>query len=130
MIAVDTSALVAIVFGEPGAEALLAALQADSVEVGAPTLFESMIVVEARQGPDAARDLELLVDGAVDDVVSFGREHLAAAADAWRRFGKGRHPASLDYGDCLAYATADVAGAALLFRGADFPRTDVAAAPY
>lgn len=128
MIAVDTSALVAIVTGEPDAEVLLGVLRSEHAIVGGPTLVESTIVVEARQGPDATRDLQLLVDGAIDHVVAFGPEHVAAAARAWRRFGKGRHPAGLNYGDCLAYAVADIGGCALLYKGDDFTSTDIAAA--
>ncbi len=128
MIAVDSSALVAIVLGEADAAPLLDVLQREPSIVGAPTLLEATIVVEARQGPDATRDLELLVDGAIDEVVAFGLEHSAAAARAWRRFGKGRHPAGLNFGDCLAYAVADVADVALLFKGDDFASTDLPAA--
>ncbi len=128
MIAVDTSALVAIVLGEPDAETLLAVLQGEPCIMGAPTMLEATIVVEARQGPDAARDLALLVDGAIGEVVPFGVEHAASAARAWRRFGKGRHPAGLNFGDCLAYAVADVAGVPLLFKGEDFAATDLRAA--
>lgn len=128
MIAVDTSALVAIVLGDPDAESLLAALRREPSVVGAPTVLEATIVVEARQGPDAVRDLELLVDGAIDEVVDFGPAHAAAAAAAWRRFGKGRHPAALNFGDCLAYAVAAVADVALLYKGDDFSSTDLPAA--
>jgi ribonuclease VapC len=85
-------------------------------------------VVEARQGPDATRDMELLVESAIDQIVEFGHEHAVSAAQAWRRFGKGRHPAALNFGDCLAYAVADVADVPLLFKGDDFARTDVRAA--
>ena len=103
MIAVDTSALVAIVLGELEAEALLDVLQQGPVVVGAPTLVEAAVVVEARQGPDAARDLELLVEGAIERVVAFDAAHARAAVDAWRRFGTGRHPATLTFGDCRHY---------------------------
>lgn len=127
MIAVDTSALVAIVLGEPDAESFLAALQAHPAIVGAPTTIEAAIVVEARQGPDAARDLHLLLEGAVDEVAPFDADHAAAAVEAWRRFGKGRHPAGLNFRDCLSYATARVHHVPLLFKGEDFARTDIAA---
>lgn len=130
MIAVDTSALVAIVLGEVDAEALLDVLQQGPVVVGAPTLVEAAVVVEARQGPDAARDLELLVEGVIERVVAFDAAHARAAVDAWRRFGKDRHPAALNFGDCLSYATAHIAGMPLLFKGNDFSRTDVSAVPY
>jgi ribonuclease VapC len=125
LIAVDASAFVAIVLGEPSAERLLATLTANVAVIGAPTLVEALILVEARQGLDATRDLELLVDGAIDEVVSFDAAHATVAASAWRRFGKGRHPAALNYGDCLAYAVAQLADAPLLFTGDDFAKTDI-----
>jgi ribonuclease VapC len=128
VIAVDTSALVAIVLGEPDAETMLDTLRSGHAIVGAPTLLEATIVVEARQGPDAARDLRLLVDAAVDEVVPFGPDHALAATQAWRRFGKGRHPAGLNFGDCLAYAVAHLADRPLLFKGDDFAATDIASA--
>lgn len=125
MIAVDASALVAIVLGEQDAEALLEALQSDVALVGAPSLLEAAIVVEARQGPDATRDLDLLVEGAVDEVVPFSAAHARSALAAWRRFGKGRHGAALNFGDCLAYAIAEQAAVPLLFKGEDFSKTDI-----
>lgn len=125
MIVVDTSALVAIVLGEPEAERLLAALQSDVTLLSAGSLVEAQIVVEARQGLDAARDLALLVDGAVETVVPVDEVHATAAVEAWRRYGKGRHQAALNFGDCLTYATAHVAGASLLFKGSDFSQTDL-----
>lgn len=128
MIAADTSALVAVVLGEPDAERFLAALRSDAVAVSAVSLAEAAIVVEARQGPDAARDLELLVEGAVDRVVGVDDAHARAAVLAWRRFGKGRHPAALNFGDCFAYATASLANLPLLFKGDDFTQTDLLAA--
>ncbi|MGC0143975.1 MULTISPECIES: type II toxin-antitoxin system VapC family toxin [unclassified Pseudactinotalea] len=128
MIAVDSSALVAIVLGEPEAETMLHALQRKPAILNSATLVESSIVVEARQGPDATRDLDLLIAGAIDEVVPFDLAHAQAALEAWRRFGKGRHPAALNYGDCLAYATARVHDAPLLFKGEDFPKTDIPAA--
>lgn len=128
MIAADTSALVAVVLGEPDAERFLAALQSDAVSVSAVSLAEAAIVAEARQGPDAARDLELLVAAVVDRVVAIDESHARAAVGAWRRFGKGRHPAGLNFGDCFAYATASLASVPLLFKGNDFSQTDLRAA--
>lgn len=130
MIVVDSSALVAIVLGEPEAERLLGALLAEHVALTVANLLEATLVVEARQGPDATRDLDLLVDGAVDEIVDVDLEHHRAALAAWRRFGKGRHPAGLNFGDCLAYAAAHLAAAPLLFKGGDFPQTDIQVAPY
>lgn len=128
MIAVDTSALVAVVLGESDAERYLAVLERHPARVCTVSLAEAAIVVEARQGGDAARDLRLLVDETVDEVVPIDDEHAWTAVAAWRRFGKGRHPAALNFGDCFAYAMAHLAGLPLLFKGNDFRQTDIAAA--
>jgi len=128
VIAADTSALIAVVLGEPDAERFLAALRSDAVSISAVSLAEAAIVAEARQGADAVRDLELLVAGVVDRVVAVDEAHARAAAGAWRRFGRGRHPASLNFGDCFAYATASLANVPLLFKGDDFRQTDLRAA--
>lgn len=130
MIAVDSSALVAIVLGEPEAERLLVALQQSGAALSAANLLEAAIVVEARQGPDAARDLDLLVDGAIDEIVSVDLTTVETALGAWRRFGKGRHPAGLNYGDCFAYALARNLSIPLLFIGDDFAKTDVEEASF
>lgn len=126
MIAVDTSALVAVVLGEDDAERFLAALRDHHTRLSAVSSVEARIIVEARQGADAARDLELLMEGTIDDVVPVDEVHAAAAVTAWRRFGRGgRHPAALNFGDCFAYALAHVDGVPLLFKGDDFTRTDI-----
>lgn len=128
MIAVDTSALVAVVLGEEDAERYLAELQRRAARLSAVSLAEATIIVEARQGPDAARDLQILVDATIDAVVPVDADHAWTAVATWRRFGKGRHPAGLNFGDCFAYAVARLAGIPLLYKGRDFGQTDVAAA--
>lgn len=125
MIVVDTSSLVAVVLGETDAEGHLAAMTGVAVAASSVSIVEATIVVEARQGPDAARDLQLLVDGAVDEIVAVDAGHARAAHTAWRRFGRGRHPAGLNFGDCFSYATAVVLDAPLLFKGDDFSQTDL-----
>ena len=127
---VDSSALVAIVVGEPDAESLLERLTTGPApaRVSAVGLVEATIVVEARQGPDATRDLRLLLSGAGVEVVPVTEEQAALAIGAWRRFGKGRHPAGLKLGDCFAYAAARACCEPLLFKGGDFAQTDVPAA--
>ena len=127
MIAVDTSALVAVVLGEDDAERHLDALQGSQARLSSVSLTEAAIVVEARQGPDAARDLELLVEATIDAVVAVDESHARAAVAAWRRFGRGRHPAGLNFGDCFSYALARLADIPLLYKGDDFSQTDVSA---
>lgn len=128
MIAVDTSALVAIVFGEPDAETLLEVIQREVTLLSAANLLEAAIVAEARQGLDAARDLDLLVSGAIHEIVPVDEGQIAAGVQAWRRFGKGRHAAGLNVGDCFAYALAKTRDAPLLFTGENFTQTDLPAA--
>lgn len=128
MIAVDTSVLCAVILGEPDAEHLLRALQNNRTLLSAASLVEATMVVEARQGPEAARDLELLVTAAIDEVVPLDADAAALAIAAWRRFGRGRHPAALNYGDCFSYALAQQRQVPLLFKGDDFTQTDVARA--
>ena len=129
-VVLDTSAVAGVVFGEPDAEALLGVMSrhAGDLQIGAATLAEAGIVVEARQGPEATRDLHLLLDRLGVVTVALDAQQAAAAVAAWRRFGKGRHAADLNLGDWFSYALAAVQGAALLFKGDDFTQTDVRAA--
>lgn len=123
---VDSSALLAILLREPGfEEPLEKLLRARSAGVGAPTLAETGIVLTARAGRSARRLLSLFTAEAGISVVPFGDEHARAAIDAFHRFGKGRHPAALNFGDCMTYATARLAGQPLLCVGHDFARTDI-----
>ena len=123
---VDSSAIVAIVLAEPGCDALVDKLgSAEHAGIGAPTLAETAIVLSARLGRDARSLLTRLLDEASIEVVSFGEAHYRAAVEAWLRFGKGRHPAALNFGDCMSYATASLAGQPLLCTGDDFGRTDL-----
>jgi ribonuclease VapC len=125
----DTSVIVAITLREPGYEHLVEKLRsADALGIGTPTLTEAGMVVSSRLGiePQALLDRFLRDFGAVP--VVFGEQHWREALDAFRRFGKGRHPAALNFGDCLSYAAARVAGHPLLFVGDDFSRTDIEAA--
>ena len=93
-------------------------MRSEPVTISAVSLTEALIVTEARQGPDAGADLELLIAGVVDRVAGVDDAHARAAAGAWRRFGKGRHPAGLNFGDCFSYATAALANLPLLLRAA------------
>ncbi|MGL4745532.1 MAG: type II toxin-antitoxin system VapC family toxin [Dermatophilaceae bacterium] len=101
---------------------------AGDVVVGAPTRVEAGIVVQARYGASAMRELDLLLDGVGAQTVPLDAEAAALAIRAWRRFGKGRHPASLNLGDCFSYATAKSVGAPLLYKGDDLGQTDIASA--
>ena len=123
----DSSAVLAIVFREPGYERVLATMgAAPRLGIGAPSLVETAIVLSARLGRDARGLLSrFLIEGNVA-VIPFTDAHFGVAVAAWLRFGRGRHPAQLNFGDCLSYAAARVAGESLLFAGEDFSRTDVA----
>ncbi|HLZ84906.1 MAG TPA: type II toxin-antitoxin system VapC family toxin [Caulobacteraceae bacterium] len=126
---IDTSAILAILLGEPDAPRFAEAVgSAHPRLLSAANLLEASMVVEARKGDDGARDLDLFVYRGEIEIVPVDREQVEVARLAWRRFGKGRHPAGLNYGDCFAYVLAKVSGAALLFKGADFAQTDIAAA--
>jgi ribonuclease VapC len=126
---VDTSALIAITFREPGHLGLIAKLaSATSAGIGTPTLAETGLVLGARLRRDP-RDLivRLLAEFNVE-AVPFGDEHWKEAIDAYQRFGRGRHRAQLNFGDCLTYAVARLAGEPLLYIGNDFAETDLEAA--
>jgi ribonuclease VapC len=122
----DSSALVAVLLREPGWQALLGRIAADeTAAVGAPTLAETGLVLTARLGRDARRLLSAFVREAGITVVPFVEEHARVAVEAYARYGKGRHPAALSFGDCLTYAVARLSGQPLLCVGDDFPRTDL-----
>jgi ribonuclease VapC len=125
----DTSAIVAVFLKEPGADTLLAKLgSAGTIAIGAPTLVEAGIILTARVGDEAQALLSQFMTEFGVETVPFGDAHWRAAVDAYRRFGKGRHKASLNFGDCMSYAVAKLAGERLLCTGADFGRTDVVSA--
>lgn len=122
----DSSALIAILLNEPGSDRLLQKLAAAaSVGVGAPTLAETGIVLTAKAGIEGKRNLTLFAMETDLNVVPFGQDHWRAAVDGFRRYGKGQHPAGLNFGDCLSYATAKLAGQPLLCTGTDFAKTDL-----
>ena len=126
---VDSSALLAVVWNEPEAERLARALQAAPMRrIGVVNWFESMMVAEGRSGAASARALLLTLADLDIQPLAFDQGQMLAAYGAWQRFGKGRHPARLNLGDCCAYAAAVVSGEPLLFKGDDFSRTDVPAA--
>ena len=123
---IDSSALIAILFAEPDYLDLVdAMLQADVVRIGAPTLVETGLVLAGRRASPVGRELDGLVRELGVTIVPFGEAEWHAAIDASSRFGRGRHAAGLNFGDCLAYAAAAVAGDTLLFVGQDFRKTDI-----
>lgn len=127
---IDTSALTAILFDEDEAPAFEQAIASDPVRlISAATWLEAVFVAEGRFGEPGGRELDLLIHKARIEVVPFSYEHGEAARSAFRRFGKGRHRAGLNLGDCFAYALSKVSGEALLFKGNDFAHTDVVPVP-
>jgi len=122
----DSSALIAILFGEHGHLDLIdRILVAEHVRIGTPTLVETSMVLAGRRRTKAVGDVEALLEELGATVVPFGEREWHAAVKAFLRFGRGRHAAALNFGDCLAYATAVVANDSLLFTGDDFGLTDV-----
>ena len=122
----DTSALIALLLDEPEAEDFRVALEDDQTRlVSAGTLLEAALVIEARKGEAGGRELDLLVQKAAITIVPVDEEQVAEARRAWRRYGRGRHDAGLNFGDLFAYALTRTSGEALLFKGNDFIRTDV-----
>lgn len=125
----DTSALVAVVLGEPAAEVMLHALtQSTDIVMSAVAKVEAGMVVEARRGAPGRHRLETLVAELAIEVVAVDATQAELALSAWRRFGKGRHAAGLNFGDCFGYALASSLGRPILFTGNDFRQTDLAVA--
>ena len=123
---VDTSAVLAVLFREPDAGRYEDAMaKAWPLRMSVVALLEAAMVVEGRGGPAAGHELDVLLEAAEVELVPLTLEHANAARHAWRRFGKGNHPAALNFGDCFAYALAKVSGEPLLFKGDDFALTDI-----
>ena len=122
----DSSAVLAILFGEPDAvyyEKTIAAAQA--CRISAANLLETAIVIESRGGLAAGHELDVFLEKAGIELVPVTPQQVEAARLAWRRFGRGNHPARLNFGDCFAYALAEATGEPLLFKGKDFAHTDI-----
>jgi ribonuclease VapC len=123
---IDTSALVAIFLGEPERKPFLEhILKAETRLLSAASSLETGIVLEARRGEAAGREFDLFVVRAKLEVVAVDAEQAEIARSAWRKYGKGRHPAGLNFGDCFAYALAKSSGQKLLAKGEDFGFTDL-----
>ncbi|MGA2851315.1 MAG: type II toxin-antitoxin system VapC family toxin [Terracidiphilus sp.] len=128
---VDSSALVAILMVEPEARRLTTAIAGSTVcRLPASCLVETSILMLSRRGEDGVRDFDLYLARSRMEIVPLTESQAGLARDAFRRFGKGRHPAKLNFGDCMAYAVAKETGDELLFKGDDFSQTDVVAALY
>ena len=122
----DTSALVAVLFDEPERYEFVRTISAARRRlISSATLVESSIVVEAKRGEAAGRELDLFLHRATFQTVAVDEEQAQLARGAWRRYGRGRHPAGLNFGDLFAYALARARGEPRLFQGNDFARTDV-----
>ncbi len=123
---IDTSALLAILLGEPEAEAFSQKITKDSKRlVSALSALEAAVVLHARKGPAGLRELDLLLHSAGATIVSFDADQVLLARSAYEKYGKGHHPAALNLGDCCSYALSRSSGEPLLFKGNDFSRTDV-----
>jgi ribonuclease VapC len=128
---VDTSALLAVLFHEAEAGRIALAIASDPRRLASAfTVLETAIVVEARKGEPGGRELDLLLHRIGLETVPLTASHVEVARDAWRRFGRGKHPANLNIGDCCAYALARVSGEPMLFKGDDFGKTDVSPVAY
>lgn len=123
---IDTSAIMAILFNEDDAGAYaLAITEADSCRMSAATFVEAAVVVEAQTGERGGRQLDALIRRAAIAIEAVTEEQAHVARQAFIDFGKGRHPAGLNYGDCFSYALSKVAREPLLYKGHDFSKTDV-----
>ncbi len=129
MIALDTSVILAIALAEPEAEEFKRVLRTETILIGWPTLFETRIVMSSKGFLNAQDIVARLAEANNVDPVSFDKTHYAAAEMAFDRFGKGRHSAALNMGDCFSYAVASVASAPILFKGNDFGKTDLQCHP-
>jgi ribonuclease VapC len=123
---IDTSAIVAIALNEPDAAELEVRIADDPVRlISAATVLEATIVLETRMGDAGGREFDLWLLKIGAEIVPVDAEQADVARRAWRRFGKGRHAAALNHGDCFSYALALTRGEPLLFKGEDFAKTDV-----
>ena len=126
---VDSSAILAILFAEPDASLFAKAMsEADSCKISAATFVEVAVVVEAQTKDRGGRQLDAFLRRAGFVVEPVTEEQAHLARQAYSEFGKGRHPAGLNFGDCFSYALAKASGEALLFKGGDFSKTDIVSA--
>jgi ribonuclease VapC len=127
---IDSSAIIAVLLNEENAARLAQAIEAGSQRLlSAANLLEASIVIESRKGEAGGRELDLLIYRAAIEIVAVDQDQAEIARIAWRRFGKGRHPAGLNFGDCFAYALAKSRGLPLLFQGDELSLTDIDRVP-
>lgn len=123
---IDTSAALAILFDEPEHDRLAELIAEDATRLmSAASRVETGIVIESRRGAGGRKDFEAMLHAAGIQEVDFTAAHAKLALDAWRRYGKGNHPARLNFGDCCVYALCKATGEPLLFKGDDFSKTDL-----
>ena len=124
----DTSALLAVLFDESDADYFERVIAgATTCRMSAANYLEAAMVVESRMGDEGGRQLDSFVEAAEIELVPVTREQMRIARLAWRRYGKGNHPAGLNFGDCFAYALAEATREPLLFKSEDFTLTDIEA---
>lgn len=123
---IDTSVIVAIALDEPDAAALEARIADDPVRlISAATVLEATIVLETKLGDSGGREFDLWLLKIGAEIIPVDAEQMESARRAWRRYGKGRHAAGLNYGDCFAYSLAVTRGEPLLYKGEDFAKTEI-----
>jgi ribonuclease VapC len=127
---IDSSAIIAVLLNKAGAAHIAPAIESRWQRLlSAVNPLEASIVIESRKGEAGGRELDLLLYCAAIEIVAVDQDQAEIAPIAWRRFGKGRHPAGLNYGDCFAYALATTRQLPLLFQDDDFSRTDIDGVP-
>ncbi|MCD6398082.1 MAG: type II toxin-antitoxin system VapC family toxin [Spirochaetaceae bacterium] len=128
---IDTSAIIAILFEEPECDRIATAIATSSKHlISAFTALECGIVIEAKKGESGGRELDILFHKLNITIVNMDSKQYEIARKAWRLFGKGRHPAKLNIGDCCSYALSAHSGEPLLFKGDDFSQTDIKRVEY
>jgi ribonuclease VapC len=125
-VVIDSSVLIAILLAEPDAEYYANLLsEASDIYISAVSVFESSMVIESKKGEEGAKEYDLLLEIISPTIVAFDSQQANLARIAWQNYGKGRHPAKLNFGDCCSYAIAKYLNQSLLFKGDDFSKTDI-----
>jgi len=128
---IDSSAMIAILFEEPEGHIFdRRILSSEKSRMSAASLLETSMIMQSRVGFEGIRDLDLQIARLGIEIEPFTESQARLAREAFKRYGKGRHPAKLKFGDCIAYALAKETGEELLFKGNDFSQTDIAVAAY